>query len=147
VAVGHRDRGSEARTLRLYVDASGLVKLIVQEPESPEMESLWNDAEDVVCMSLGYLEGRVAIARRLPRRARGSARRLLDERWQDIETVEPDDRLLALAVGVADAYRLRPLDALHLAAAVQTGGNLTFATWDGELAEAARAAGFETAPP
>jgi predicted nucleic acid-binding protein len=123
------------------------VKLVVEEPESPEMENLWNHAEDVVCMSLGYLEGRAAIARRLPRRARAGARRLLDDRWQDVQTIEPDDRLLTLAVGVADAYRLRTLDALHLAAAVQTGGSLTFATWDGELAEAARAAGFETAPP
>jgi predicted nucleic acid-binding protein len=110
------------------------------------MELIWNAADDAVCVALGYVEGRAAIARRLPARARARARRLLDERWHGIETVEVDDGLIGVAVHTADLFRLGALDALHLAAAVQAGSDLTFVTWDERLANAARKAGFAPAP-
>lgn len=111
------------------------------------MFDAWLGADELSCVSIGYLEVRAAIARRLPRRARPRARHLLDEYWQAVETVAVDDTLLALAAHAADAHGLRALDALHLAAAqeIQEAG-LVFVTWDEELGRAARAAGFAIAP-
>jgi predicted nucleic acid-binding protein len=109
------------------------------------MLEIWKEADEVVCLSIGYVEGRATIARRVTRRTR-RARRELDERWEQVQTETVDDELIAGAVRVADVYRLRSLDALHLAAAVRVGGDLSFVTWDAELRAAASAAGFTTLP-
>jgi predicted nucleic acid-binding protein len=110
------------------------------------MLEIWKAAEAIVSVSTGYVEGRAAIARRVRRRFASRARGLLDDCWEQMQTVTLDDPLIALAARVADIYRLRALDAVHLAAAVQTGGDLTFVSWDDELVAAARSAGFATAP-
>jgi predicted nucleic acid-binding protein len=110
------------------------------------MLEIWKAAEAIVCVSTGYVEGRAAIARRVRRRFVSRARGLLDDCWEQMQTVTLDDSLIALAARVADTYRLKALDAMHLAAAVQTGRDLTFVSWDDELAASARDAGFATAP-
>ena len=111
------------------------------------MLDIWREADDVGSVSIGYIEVRAAIARRLPSPVRARARALLDEYWQEIQTVAVDDRLLALAAHAADTHGLRALDALHLAAAQELREpGLVFVTWDDELGRAARAAGFAIAP-
>ena len=45
------------------------------------------EADSVTCLSLGYLEMRSAIARRVARRMAVRAWARLDERWQEIETL------------------------------------------------------------
>lgn len=111
------------------------------------MRDVWDAAEEVSCVSIGYVEVRGAIARRLPPRAADRARSELAEYWQTIETVAVDDTLVGLAARIADVRRLRTLDALHLAAAEEIGDvGLVFGTWDAELGRAARDAGFATIP-
>jgi predicted nucleic acid-binding protein len=110
------------------------------------MLELWSGADEIVSLSVGYVECRAAIARRIAPRSERLADRLLDALWEQVETVAVDFGLIGLAARTAGVHRLRALDALHLAAAVQTAGELTFATWDGELAGAARAEGFATVP-
>jgi predicted nucleic acid-binding protein len=109
------------------------------------MLELWDAADNVVCLNVGYVEGRAGLARRAPR-APASARRLLDYYWEQIDIVEVEPSLIRLAARITEEHRLRALDALHLATAVQIAGELTFATWDSELADAARAEGFATVP-
>jgi hypothetical protein len=123
------------------------VKIFVAEPDADIVDQLWNDAGDVFCLDVGYVEIRAAIARRLDRRAARRARSLLDEYWGSVETSSTDDRLLARALQVVDAHQLRALDALHLAAALDHGASgLTFATWDVEQRRAAAAEGIVVAP-
>jgi uncharacterized protein len=111
------------------------------------MLDLWHEANEVFCVSIGYLEVRAAIARRLRPRAAARARPLLDEYWQEVQTVAVDDWLIGIAARVADAARLKTLDALHLAAAQEIQDMaLVFATWDEELRQAAQAAGLSTVP-
>lgn len=110
------------------------------------MLEIWERGEQILCAATGYVEGRSVIARRVRSRFARPARAFFDNCWQQIEAVDTDAPLIALAAGVAEAYRLRALEAVHLAAAIQTGGELTFVTWDRELGEAARSAGFATAP-
>jgi predicted nucleic acid-binding protein len=87
------------------------------------------------------------IARRLAGADARHARAVLDEEWSEIDVVEPDDDLIARAARVIDAHRLGTLDALHLAAALELGDpGLVIATWDADLARAARAEGLATAP-
>jgi predicted nucleic acid-binding protein len=145
VALGDDHRRPEAR-LRLYLDSSGLIKLLIREHDSAVALEVWGNAERVACISLGYVEAWSAIARRLTAKAARRARGQLDELWDGVEIIDVDDGLVAAAVRVADAHRLRALDALHLAAAyeIRTSG-LVFATWDRELARAATAAGFALA--
>jgi uncharacterized protein len=51
------------------------------------------------------------------------------------------------AARAADRHRLRALDAVHLACAIRIQEDgLVLATWDAELATAARATGFATVP-
>jgi predicted nucleic acid-binding protein len=108
---------------------------------------VWNAAEEVACVSIGYVEVRGAIARRLSPRAGNRARGKLDGYWQAIETVAVDDALVGHAAQIADVRRLRTLDALHLAAAERVREvGLVVATWDAELGRAARDAGFATVP-
>jgi hypothetical protein len=145
MAVRHADRGPEA--LRIYLDSSALAKLLVAEPGTDAVQSLWIEADEIACVSIGYVEVRAMIARRLPARAAAPARRRLDRYWDEIDAVAIDDDLVGLAARVTDRYRLRALDALHLATAQLIGGpEVVLATWDVELRQAARDAGFATLP-
>jgi predicted nucleic acid-binding protein len=146
VALGRHHRRPEA-PLNLYLDASALGKLFLDEPGSAEVLEAWGESKEVACVSIGYVEVRSAIARRLAPRAASRARSLLTEHWREMQTVTVDDGLIALAVETSERHRLRALDALHLAAAEQVRSeDLVFATWDDELRQAARARGFATLP-
>jgi predicted nucleic acid-binding protein len=108
---------------------------------------VWAQADDVTCASIGYIELRAMIARRLSGRTASRAGLRLDLLWASIDTVPLDDELVADAVRIADGYRLRALGAIHLAAATQAqDDDLVLATWDEELRLAAQAAGFATFP-
>ena len=87
------------------------------------------------------------ISRRLSGRVATRARRRLDALWASVEKLPVDDAVVDAAVRAADRHRLRALDAVHLAAAlrIQEDG-LVLATWDMDLAAAARATGFATFP-
>lgn len=147
MAVRAVDRGQEAAgLLKLYADASAVLKLVFDEPESPTMLEIWELAEEAVSATHGYVEGHAAIARRVRSRHGATARALLDDCWEQMQAVPIDDGLIVLAARVAGLYRLRAHDAIHLAAAVQTGPDLIFVSWDNELAAAARSAGLETLP-
>jgi predicted nucleic acid-binding protein len=110
------------------------------------MLEIWELAEEAVSATHGYVEGHAAIARRVRSRHGATARALLDDCWEQMQAVPIDDGLIVLAARVAGLYRLRAHDAIHLAAAVQTGPDLIFVSWDNELAAAARSAGLETLP-
>lgn len=97
--------------------------------------------------SIAYVEVRSAVARRLPHRDSARVRRLVARRWQEIADLAVDDELVRSAGDAAERYRLRALDAVHLAAARRLAeGDFVLATWDRELARAAREAGLAVAP-
>ena len=121
--------------------------MFLAEPGASEIRNLWNRADNVLCVSVGYVEIRSAIVRRLAPRAAEHACALLDDRWSDVERRAVDDRLIGLAGRVVDRHSLPALDALHLAAALDVGRpELVFASFDLELRRAAGAEGFAVAP-
>jgi predicted nucleic acid-binding protein len=127
-----------------YVDASALVKLVRDEPESPALRDFLADAELVSCE---------LVLTELPRAVRRAAAsdlgldlEVLMARAGDLVDAMgllPLDRALLLAAGALAEPALRALDAIHVAAAPLDG----FVSYDERQAAAARLAGLRTFSP
>lgn len=124
-----------------YVDASALVKLVIDEPETREMVRWYVESDRVVTSVIGVIETRRAAARR-PHDSSHLAHVL--------------DRLEVLAVAADIAERagsimpvtLRTLDAIHLATALTAEPGIdAFVTYDDRLAAAARDLGLPVVTP
>ena len=128
----------------IYLDSAAVVKLVHAESDSQTLRAWLAARADVDWVSSVLLE--VESFRVLARYSRESAGRLppvLDL----IELVElgPEIRIRAQTVSLAT---VRSLDAIHVATAVQLGGQLTsFVTYDKRLADAAAAAGLTVDMP
>jgi uncharacterized protein len=124
-----------------YVDASALVKLIVAEPESGEMERWYLESERVLTSRIGIVETRRAVSRR----PHDSAH--LDHVLDRIEVIAIDQPIADHAAAIQPAT-IRTLDAIHLATALAVLPDLdAFVTYDDRLAAAARALGLPVVAP
>jgi predicted nucleic acid-binding protein len=128
----------------VYLDASALVKLVVDEPESAALTDYLTDEPRIVTSALSAVE--------VPR-----AVRMIDadepalERAQNIVArcalIEVDRTVRDVAAGL-DPPPLRTLDAIHLASALRVSEELSATVvYDRRLAAAARGAGLEVAAP
>lgn len=130
--------------MRLYVDTSALVKLIVAEAESAALSDyMQRFVEDVLfTAALARTELVRAVADGGPA-AIAEARALLDS----IDTVALSRSVLDDAATLPPP-RLRALDAIHLAAAQRAGTSLrAVVTYDGRMAQAATALGMPHVSP
>jgi uncharacterized protein len=130
--------------MRIYLDTSALVKLVVAEDESQSLQSFLSArAEDTLfSAALARTELIRAVA---PNGARAvaDARDLLNS----LDTVMLTRQLLDDA-GTLLPMRLRSLDAIHLAAAQRAGDTLrAVVTYDARMTSAAADLGISTAAP
>ncbi len=124
-----------------YLDASALVKLVIEEPESRALNRWYVEAERLLTSRIGVVETIRASARRPFDAAH------LDRILSDVEVVELDPGL-AVAAAAVPPPGLRTLDAIHLATALALLPELdAFVTYDDRLAEAARAVGLPVVRP
>lgn len=124
-----------------YVDASALAKLILEEPGSLEMRRWYVESERVATSRIGIVETRRAVARSPHDPAH------LDMILRSVETIEFDGSIARVAAGVGPGT-LKTLDAIHLATALELGPELdALVTYDGRLADAARALGLPVVVP
>jgi uncharacterized protein len=124
-----------------YLDASALVKLIVDEPESASLNRWYVEAERLVTSRVGVVE----TIRATGRRAFDSEHR--DRILSDVEVLDLTADIAASAGHVGPAL-LRSLDAIHLASALALVPELdAFVTYDDRLAEAARSLGLPVVRP
>ena len=132
----------------LYADASALVKLIRDEPESPALRAYLADADLVSCE---------LVLTEVPRAIRRAALHdpllpldLLIARAGDtldlLALLPLDGGLLATAGALAEPA-LRALDAIHVAAAASLSPLDAFLSYDERQAAAARLAGIRTQAP
>ncbi len=131
-----------------YADASALVKLVRDEPESQTLRSFLADADLVSCE---------LVLTELPRAIRRAAAQdphlelgvLLARAGELVDALGllPLDRALLLAAGALSEPSLRALDAIHVAAAVDLAPLDGFVTYDERQAAAARLAGLRTMSP
>lgn len=124
-----------------YVDASALVKVIVDEAGSPAMRRWYIESDEVVTSVVGVIETRRAV-----RRSDFDVAHL-EAVVRSVEAVELDASTARSASIVAPAA-LRTLDAIHLATALALGSDLdAFVTYDDRLADAARSLGLPVVQP
>lgn len=137
--------------MTLYLDTSSLVKLYVTESGSDVVRELVDAAAIVATSSVAYTETRAALARRRRERALrlaafASAKKTFEVEWPKYFTVEVTSALCRQAGELAERYRLRAYDSLHLAAfaeiAREAGVRDTrFSSFDVALTRAARSLG------
>ena len=138
-----------------YFDASALVKRHVDERGSRETLEFAARAEVVATSLVSRAEVAAALARAV--RAKlldaGDAReaqRAFAAQWPDIARIPVTEALVSRAETLAWEYGLRGSDAVQLASAVlfqeSLGTPVRLATFDRQLWNAARGAGFEPWP-
>ena len=126
-----------------YVDTSALVKLVVAEAETPSLMT-WIRAEGDALVSCDL--ARTELLR--------AVRRVATDRVVQARAVLDSITLLTVSTatfetaGHLDPTILRTLDALHLAAALELGDDLSgIVTYDDRMADAARAHGIAVVSP
>lgn len=131
--------------MKLYLDTSALVKLVVLEAESQALRDyLRVQASDVrFTAALARAELIRTVSRRGSAASITHARRVLSR----LDTVAMTDRLLDTAATIPPP-ELRTLDALHLAAATTAVNDLrALVTYDTRLADAATQVGITVVQP
>jgi predicted nucleic acid-binding protein len=129
--------------LASYLDTSALVKLVVAEPETAALRS-WLEAQTqpLVSSDLARTEMMRATRRAAPHLVI-RAREVLD-----ILVLTQLSSTVFDHAGRMEPARLRTLDAVHLAAAIDLGDDLeALITYDERLAEAARSNGVPVLAP
>lgn len=125
-----------------YLDSSAIVKLAVAEPESAALRAYLRRRRPLVSSSLARTE----VARALRPLGGVAVRRGADVLTR-LDLLRVSDRLLE-AAGQLGPDEMRSLDALHLATAQQLGSSLArVITYDGRMAEGARALGWIVVAP
>lgn len=126
-----------------YVDTSALVKLVVVEPETAALRS-WIRAENPELASSDL--ARTELLR--------AVRRVAGDRVVQARAVLDSVTLISVrtatfeSAGQLDPARLRTLDALHIASALELGDDLSgIVAYDERLADAARSHGIAVVAP
>lgn len=134
--------------MRLYLDTSAIVPLLLGEPSTTACRRLWDEADLVTVSAVGHVEATAALARaarsgRVDEEELAAARTELERRWATVAVVPADRTRLARASDLAGRHRLRGLDAVHCAAALAVADDdLVAASGDQELLTAWRTEGL-----
>ena len=128
----------------VYLDASALVKLVLDEPESASLAEHLADEPISFTSIVSAVEAPRAASRMTgSQRASRRAREIVDQ----CRTIPLDERTIALAASAAPAA-LASLDAIHLASALAVRDLLDSAiVYDRRLAQAFRSAGLDVVAP
>jgi predicted nucleic acid-binding protein len=105
----------------LYLDTGSLIKLYVAEAGSDQVRALVDAATVVATSSIAYPEARAALARRRRERTLGpadftSVKKTFEADWHTYFVIEATSTLCRHAGELAERYRLRAYDSVHLAA-------------------------------
>ena len=130
----------------VYIDASAVVKLVIDEPEHGDLEAYLLKQWLYVSSIVTKVEVRRAVAR-----AQNPLDRTVDIRVDRVlttlELMAIDSTVIQFAGG-AQPISLRSLDAIHLGTALCLGGDLeAFITYDRKLGAAASASGLRVVTP
>lgn len=107
----------------IYLDTSSLVKLYVEEEDSPDVAGLVKASKITATSMIAYPEARAALARRFkenmfkPR----EYRRLIsffNEDWENYMIIRLTKNLVSLAGDLSEKHGLRGFDSIHLSSAM-----------------------------
>lgn len=122
-----------------YLDTSTALKLVVEESES-EAQGIDREQPDLVACWLLETE-----MRRAAQREDALTQEIVTELLEGVGLYEVPSSLFREA-GVLPGTHLRPLDALHLAAAIRIGVDRVV-TYDARLSDSARSLGLSVFAP
>ncbi len=135
----------------LYLDASSMAKLYIEEPGSSAIEEAVLRAKAITTSRITYAEVRAAIARaRRNKRLsdwqhRASVDKLAED-WGNAVIIDVTQDTVESAGDLAERYPLRGFDSVHLACALTARGevssDLAFSSFDSNLLTGARAEGL-----
>jgi len=126
-----------------YVDASALVKLVVEEPETAALQADIAGRAGLLCSALGATELLRVCRRVLTRRQLGHVEEVLDA----VYLIDVTPAILSDAAELSPPG-LRTLDAIHLATALSLHErDLDVITYDERLATACRKHGLTVVAP
>lgn len=130
--------------MTLYVDASALLKLYVEEEESSDARQILVDPSTWTTARHTLVEVHRDLARLLTGKGLDTFRRWFEHDWSELAVVELNEAVCARAAELAALTDVRTLDALHLGAASTAGadGGMPIVTFDRRLAGAARSLGW-----
>jgi len=126
----------------LYLDTSGLAKLLVEEPETEAVRALVAGHTRVVSSALAEVE-LMRVAHRIGDDLVPHARYILDA--LNIAAITPP--ILRSAGNLLPGTGLRSVDAIHLATAIALPDLVTVCTYDPRMLAAAASLGMPTANP
>lgn len=131
-----------------YADASALVKLVRDEPESDALRAYVEGADLVTC-ELVLTEVPRAVRRASAQDPRLPLDALLARTGELLDALGllPLDRGLLLGAGAIAEPGLRALDAIHVAAALSLSPIDSFVSYDARQTAAARLGGLRTVSP
>ena len=134
--------------MTVYLDTSSLVKLYVTEAGTDVVSQLVAGANIVATSVVACAETRAALARLrregvLSATQLTAAKREFKEQWPTYLTLEATDSLCRAAGELAEKYRLRGFDSMHLASFAEVArragtDNTRFSSFDEQLNRAAR---------
>ena len=129
--------------MSLYIDASALLKVYFEEPDSDRAEEILSSDEEWITGRQALIEVRRNLARSLEGASLVQARRQFERDWRAMAVVELTPEVCNAAADLAEVTGARTLDALHLGAAkVVGGGTLPVVTFDLRQAQVARSLGW-----
>jgi predicted nucleic acid-binding protein len=131
-----------------YADASALVKLVREEPETAALRAFVAGA-DVISSELILTEVPRAIRRAAAHDPELPLEPLIDRAGELVDAIAllPLDRALLAAAGAVAEPALRALDAIHVVAALDVSPIDAFLSYDQRQSAAARLAGLRTVAP
>ncbi len=124
--------------MSLYVDSSALLKRYISEPDSQVAEQYLLADPVWVTARHTWVEVRRNLARLLKGNDLLEAQRYFESDFRRTNVVELDETTCAQAAQIAEAFLLRTLDALHLAALRRVGPDIPLLSFDIRQAQAAR---------
>ncbi|MGH8769823.1 MAG: type II toxin-antitoxin system VapC family toxin [Burkholderiales bacterium] len=139
-----------------FWDSSALVPLLVNEPATPKLATIYKEDAAIIAWWGTSVECASALARRnrenksdAPALAEGFAR--LNQIRRDWQEIQPLESLRELAVRLTRVHNVRAADALQLAAAIFASENvpgiLDFVCLDARLSLSAEREGFNVVSP
>jgi predicted nucleic acid-binding protein len=126
----------------VYVDASALLKVYLDEPESSDAVSLVRGALEPATARIARVEVRRRLAIEFAGDELAAIREDFEHDWETLRIIEVDERVCERAADIAETTGVRSLDALHLGAAEPLLGAVPFLTYDRRQAEVARQLGW-----
>ena len=139
--------------MSVYLDASALAKLLRPEQEHEIARAAFDGADTPATSAISYPELCATVAAWESGSAAPEARRArgeLERSWPVLFVIGVDESMAHRAGELALRHRLRGMDAIHVASALEIAGEspetLSFVSWDKDQRVAARKEGLALVP-